>query len=124
MFPAVQRTQEPPDSHAKQSATRSSVYRQLFLGCNSGTRCTRKETFRIDTVPGRSCVLTVRNGDGRGTDEARSYEVFLNGDKVIPAHESGNAEAHVRVLSRNALKLVLTGESFRKVFIEILCDES
>lgn len=66
----------------------------------------------------------VRNGDGRGTDEARSYEVFLNGDKVIPAHQSGNGEAHIKVLSRNALKVVLTGESFRKVFIEILCDES
>ena len=77
-----------------------------------------------DAVPGRSCVLTVRNGDGRGTDEVRSYEVFLNGYKVIPAHRSGNAEAHVKVLGNNVLKVVLNGESFHKVFIEILCDQS
>jgi hypothetical protein len=73
-------------------------------------------------VPNGSCVLTVRNGDGHGTDEARSYEVFLNGESVVPTHRSGNAKASVKVPSHNTLKVVLTGESFRKVFIEILCD--
>jgi len=73
-------------------------------------------------VPNGSCVLTVRNGDGHGTDEARSYKVFLNGESVVPAHRSGNAKAPVKVLSSNTLKVVLTGGSFRKVFVEILCD--
>jgi len=73
-------------------------------------------------VPNGSCVLAVRNGDGHGTDEARSYEVFLNDESMVPVHRSGNAKAPVRVLSSNTLKVVLTGESFRKVFVEILCD--
>jgi hypothetical protein len=61
-------------------------------------------------------------GDGHGTDEARSYEVFLNGERVVPVLRSGNAQAPVKVLSNNALKVVLAGEYFRKVFVEILCD--
>ena len=73
-------------------------------------------------MPNGSCVLTVRNGDGHGTDGARSYEVFLNGESVVPERRSGNAKAPVRVLSSNRLKVVLTGESFRRVFVEILCD--
>ncbi len=66
--------------------------------------------------------MTVRNGDGHGTDEARSYEVFLNEESVVPAHRSGNAKAPVKVLGSNKLKVVLTGEYFRRVFVEILCD--
>jgi hypothetical protein len=66
--------------------------------------------------------LTVRNGDGHGTDEARSYELFLNGESVVPAHRSGSAKAPVKVLGRNKLKVVLAGKYFRKVFVEILCD--
>jgi hypothetical protein len=73
-------------------------------------------------VPKGICRLTVQNGDGHGTDEARSYEVFLNGEKAVSVHRSGNAQAHVKVLSSNALKVVLRGESSRKVFVDILCD--
>jgi hypothetical protein len=73
-------------------------------------------------VPNGSCILTVRNGDGHGTDEAHSDEVFLNGESVVPAHRSGNAKSAVKVLSSNTLKVVLTGESFRRVSVEILCD--
>lgn len=73
-------------------------------------------------MPNGSCRLTVQNGDGHDADEARSYEVFLNGERVISVHRSGNAEAPVKVLSNNALKVILAGEYFRKVFVEILCD--
>lgn len=116
------KSQVATEPHPKPSATPPSVYSELFLGCGSGVPCTRQKTFPVDPVPSGSCLLAVRNGDGRGTDEARSYEVFLNGERVIPVHHSGNAQVRVKVLSNNTLKVVLTGESFRKVFVEILCD--
>jgi hypothetical protein len=119
----VLKTQEATAPRPKPSAAPSSVYTQVFLACSNKAPCTRTDTFRVDPLPNGGCVLTVRNGDGHGIDEARSYEVFLNGEKVVPVHRIGNAKAPVKVLSSNTLKMVLTGESFRKVFIEILCDQ-
>lgn len=107
---------------AKPSTNDSSVYSEVFLGCGSGVPCTRQKLFPVDPLPSGSCSLSVQNGDGRGTDEARSYEVFLNSEKVIPVHYSGNAQVHVKVLSKNTLTVVLTGEAFRKVFVDILCE--
>ena len=95
--PAVPKAQEATAVHSKPSAAPSSVHTQLFLACSSEAPCTRTDTFRVDAVPNGS-VLNVRNGDERGTDEARSYEVFLNGEKVIPVHRSGNAQAPAKVL--------------------------
>ena len=60
----------------------------------------------------------MQNGDGHGTDEARRYEVFLNGESVVLEHRSGNSKAPVKVAGRNTLKVVLTGESYRKVLVE------
>src|SRR5258708_3977970 len=120
--PVVPETQEAAAPHPKRSSTPSSMYAELFLGCDSDVPCTRQKNFPVEYVPSGSCSLAVQNGDGRGTDEAGSYEVFLNGERVIPVHHSGNAQVHVKVLSNNTLKVVLTGESFRRAFIEILCD--
>jgi hypothetical protein len=120
--PAVPETQDATSYHPRPSRTPSSVYTRVFLACSSEAPCTRTDTFRVDPVPNGGCVLTVRNGDSHGTDEARSYEVFLNGESVVPTHRSGNAKAPVKVLGSNKLKVVLTGEYFRKVFVEILCD--
>lgn len=120
--PAIAKAQEATAVHSKPSGAPSSVHTQLFLACGSEAPCTRTDTFRVGPVLNGSCVLNVRNGDGRGTDEARSYEVFLNGEKVIPVHRSGNAQAPAKVLRSNTLKVILTGERFRRVFVTILCD--
>ena len=73
-------------------------------------------------MPNGCCILTVTNGDGRGTDEARSYEVFLNGKGVVPMDHSRNAQTPVKVGRSNTLKIVLTGEPFSKVFVLIAYD--
>ena len=99
-----------------------SVYMQSFLACSSDKPCTRTDNFQVDPVPNGCCISTVTNGDGRGTDETRSYEVFLNGRKVVPADHSRNAQAPVTVLRSNTLKVVLTGEPSSKVFVLIAYD--
>jgi hypothetical protein len=115
------KTQEKTTPDTKLTAATSPIYTQVFSGCFEPS-CIRTDTFRIGSLPNANCMLQVQNGDGRGTDEARSYEVFFNEDRVIAAHRSGNAQAHVKVLSNNAVKVVLTGEVFRRLFIEIVCD--
>lgn len=120
--PAVPKAQEVTAPHSELGAAPSSVHTQLLLACSSEAPCTRTDAFEVDPVPNGRCVLNVRNGDGHGTDEARSYEVFLNGEKVIPAHRAGNAQAPAKVQRSNTLKVILTGESFRRVLVTILCD--
>jgi len=99
-----------------------SVYMQSFFPCSADAPCTRTHDFRVDPVPNGCCILTVTNGDGRGTDEVRSYEVFLNGEKVVPADHSPNAQAPVKVLRRNTLKVILDGSPHSKVFVLIAYD--
>jgi len=67
-------------------------------------------------------VLIVTNGDGRGTDEVSSYEVFLNGQPVLPTGKARNAQAVAKVQQDNTLKVVLTGKPHSKVFILIAYD--
>jgi general secretion pathway protein G len=99
-----------------------SVYMQFFLACSSDAPCTRTDVFRVDPVPGGCCILTVTNGDGRGTDEAHSYEVFLNGDRVIPTDHARNAQAPVKILQSNTLKVIVSGPPHSKLFILIAYD--
>jgi len=99
-----------------------SVYMQPFFPCSSDAPCTRTDNFRLDPVPNGCCILTVTNGDGRGTDEVRSYEMFLNGKRVVPADHSRNAQAPVKVLRSNTVKVILTGEPYSKVFVLIAYD--
>ena len=68
------------------------------------------------------CVLTVTNGDGRGTDEVSTYLVFLNGKRVLAAGQAQHSSAVVKVHQDNTLKVVLTGEPYSKVFIQIAYD--
>jgi hypothetical protein len=98
-----------------------SLYMQVFLAC-PGNSCTRTENFRVDPMPKGCCVLTVTNGDGRGTDEVSSYEVFLNGQRVLPTDKARNDQAPVKVLQDNSLRVVLTGGPHSKVFILIAYD--
>src|SRR5258708_30918086 len=73
-------TREATGSHPQQNVGYPpSVFMQSFLSCSSDVPCTRTDNFRVNPVPTGCCILTVTNGDGRGTDEVRSYEVFLNG---------------------------------------------
>jgi hypothetical protein len=121
---ALATAQEAKTDHPQPSFTGypPSVYMQPFFGCSLDTPCTRTAEFRVDPVPNGCCILTVTNGDGRGTDEARRYEVFLNGRRVIPADHSRNAQAPVKVLPSNTLKVILTGEPSSKVFVLIAYD--
>jgi len=98
------------------------VYMQFFLACPGDKPCTRTGNFRVDPVPKGCCVLALTNGDGRGEDEVSSYEIFLNGQRVLPVGHARNAQASVSVLRDNTLKVVLTGEPHSKVFILIAYD--
>src|SRR5580692_2530656 len=98
------------------------VYMHVFLACPGDKSCAQIENFHVDAVPKGCCVLTVTNGDGRGTDEVSSYEVFLNSQQVPPIGESRNAQAAVKVLQDNTLKVVLIGGPHSKVFIVIAYD--
>jgi hypothetical protein len=83
------------------------VYMQFFLACPGDKPCTRIEDFLVDPVPKSCCILTVTNGDGRGTDEVTRDEVFLNGQRVLPTGKARNAQAAVKVLQDNTLKVAL-----------------
>ena len=98
------------------------VYMHFFLACPGDKPCTRTENFRVDPIPKGCCVLTVTNGDGRGTDEVSSYEAFLNGQRVLPTGKARSAQAAVKVMKDNTLKVVLVGGPHSKVFILIAYD--
>ncbi len=101
-----------------------SVYMHSFLACVSDVPCAQTDKFRLDQVPTGCCVLIVSNGDGRGTDEVRSYEVFLNGERVrvVPTDHSRSAQAAVKLRATNTLKVVLSGAPHSKVFVLLTYD--
>jgi len=94
-----------------------SVYMRPFLACVSDAPCAQTDEFHLDQVPTGCCVLIVTNGDGQGTDEVRSYEVFLNGERVVPTDHSRSAQAAVKLRATNTLKVVLSGAPHSKVFV-------
>jgi hypothetical protein len=98
------------------------VYMHSFSACPGDKPCTQTEDFRVDPVPNGCCLLTVTNGDGRGADEVSSYEVFLNGQRVLPVGRARNAQAAVKVPKVNTLKVILTGGPHSKVFILVAYD--
>jgi len=93
-----------------------SVYMQFFGACFAAKPCVRSETFRVDSVPKGCCILEVTNGDGRGGNEVKSYDLFLNGKRVLPAG-SRSARVEVPIRQRNTIKAVLVGEPSSKIFI-------
>jgi hypothetical protein len=93
-----------------------------FFACVSDTPCAQTDKFHLDQVPTGCCVLMVTNGDGQGTDEVRSYEVFLNSKRVIPTDHSRSAQSTVKVRPANTLKVVLGGPLHSKVFVLLAYD--
>ena len=120
---ALLTAQEATGAHPQQNTGYPpSVYLRPFFPCSSDAPCTRTDNFPVDPVPNGCCILTVTNGDGRGTDEVRNYEVLLNGERVIPADHSRNAQASIKLLHSNTLKVTLTGGPHSKVFVLIAYD--
>ncbi|HKU23855.1 MAG TPA: hypothetical protein VJQ54_00210 [Candidatus Sulfotelmatobacter sp.] len=99
-----------------------SVYMHPFLACASDGPCAQTGKFDLDEVPRRCCVLIVTNGDGQGTDEVRSYEIFLNGKRVIPSDHSRSAQASVKLRTSNTIKVVLSGAPNSKVLVLLAYD--
>ena len=99
-----------------------SVYMRPFMACAYDAICVRTDKFHLNQVPTGCCVLIVTNGDGQGADEVRSYEVFLNGERVVPADHSRNAQAAVKLRATNTLKVVLSGVPHSKVFVLLAYD--
>jgi hypothetical protein len=97
------------------------VYIQLFTGCPTGKPCRRKDRFRVNPIPKGCCVLDVTNGDGRGGSEVRSYEIFLNGKRVLPVGPE-HGRSKVKIRQQNSLEVVLVGEPSSKVAIQIAYD--
>jgi hypothetical protein len=118
------RAQEAKVDNPKETFTGSppAVFMHFFLACPVDKACSRTEPFRVDPVPKGCCVLTVTNGDGHGTDEVSTYEVFLNGHRVLATGKAQNAQASVRVLQDNTLNVVLVGKPHSKVFVLIAYD--
>ena len=100
-----------------------SVYMRPFLACVSDTPCAQTDKFHLDQVPTGCCVLIVTNGDGQGTDEVRSYEVFLNGERVAPTDHSRSVQAVVKLQATNTLTVVLSGAPHSKVFVLFAYDD-
>lgn len=122
--PMPLRAQEAKADNPQQTFTAypSAVYMNFFLACPSVKPCTRTGNFRVDPVPKGCCMLTVANGDGRGADEVSTYKVFLNGQRVLPTGKARNAQAAVKLLQDNTLKVTLLGGPHSKVFILIAYD--
>ena len=99
-----------------------SVYMRPFLACASDSPCVQTDKFHLERLPTGCCVLIVTNGDGQGSDEVRSYEVFLNGERVVPTDHSRSAQAAVKLRSSNTVKVVLGGAPHSKVFVLIAYD--
>ncbi len=118
------RAQEAKTDSPKQTFTGypPALYMHPFLACPGDKPCARTENFRVDSVPKGCCVLTVTNGDWQGTDEVSSYEVFLNGQRVLPTGKARNAQAAVKVAQDNTLKVILRGAPQSKMFILIATD--
>ena len=66
--------------------------------------------------------MTVTNGDGRGADEVSSYEVYLNGESVLPPAGKRNAAVATKIIQHDEIKVTLTGKPNSKVFVLITYD--
>jgi hypothetical protein len=99
-----------------------SVYMTGFRACAGEKPCTQTGSFHVDQIPKGCCILLVTNGDGNGTDEISSYEISLNGHKILPAGNARYANVPVKLLPDNTLTAVLAGRENSKLFVLIAYD--
>ena len=66
--------------------------------------------------------MLLANGDGKGNDEAQTYEVLLNGKSVLASGQPPNGVANVSLEASNRIEMVLTGKPGSKVFVLITYD--
>jgi hypothetical protein len=98
------------------AAGQAPIYEYSFDSCSSDRSCTAASSFKVSDLPRNCCVLTVTNGDGHGSDQVRSAEIYLNGEKqVLDRH----AQAIVYLRRKNTVKLVSEGGPHSKVHIRI-----
>ena len=97
------------------------TFEHLFLSCPSEEACTRTDKFRVDPMPPGCCILTVSNGDRRGTDEVRSYEIVLNGKRVASSH-ARHANVPIKMRASNTIRVILSGGPQSKLYVLIAYD--
>jgi len=98
------------------------VYMQSFEACSFQKSCKKTDEFQVNPVPEGCCILLATNGDGRGNNEVDSYEVFLNGKRVIPAGHDRNRNVTVTVRNGNSVEVVLRGRPGSKLFLQLAFD--
>jgi|SRR5215470_7590740 len=97
------------------------VYMHTFFACPRQV-CTRKDSLEIDSIPPGCCLLTISNGDGHGTDEVQSYEIFVNHKLIASSHHKSKDFASLRLRRRNTVEARLRGEGQSKLSVMIVYD--
>lgn len=62
------------------------------------------------------------NGGGNKQRAVHSYEVYLNGDRVIPTATSEYSHATVKASTLNSVKVVLVGEPTASIMLVLSYD--
>jgi hypothetical protein len=86
------------------------LYVNAFKACGSDDLCTRTADFSLKSIPNGCCVLEVLNGGGSKDRQVSSYEIYLNGERVITPRNAEFASAAVKLSGENNLKVVLKGK--------------
>jgi hypothetical protein len=98
------------------AASQSPPYEHSFRVCPSDLPCSVTDSFKAADVPRNCCILTVTNGDGQGSDQVRSAEIYFNGEKeVLDRHR----QAIVYPRKNNIAKVILEGDPHAKVDVRI-----
>jgi hypothetical protein len=108
------------------TAVPPSVYISQFRACSERKACDQTAEFSVARIPTGCCVLSLTNGNGKGGNEVRRYDVYLNGVHVVGGEADGAAShyanANVKIRSHNSLRVVLFGPATSTVFVEISYD--
>ena len=101
------------------------VYMNGFKGCSLKAACERTAEFSVPKIPNGCCVLSVTNGDGTGHNEARTFDVYLNGKYVVGDNPTGSrrfASAKVSLAEHNTIKVVILGDTSSVLFVAMNYD--
>ena len=98
-----------------------SVYSQFFTACPPKKACVHTEKFPLNSIPDTCCILVVTNGDGRGSNQVASYQLFVNGKRLLP-NKTGDSQIFVKLKNENSIKVVMLGAPFSKIFVSFTYD--